>query len=146
MQPQHNRGRILVCKVGLDGHDRGAKVLARMLEDEGFDVRYLGVRSTAAQVAAAAEAEDVDVVAVSLLSGAHLTVARNVRQALDDCGLGHVPIAMGGLIPGRDAEALRGLGLVTAFCRGHAESAPEKIPGAMDELVSLARRPQDVAP
>lgn len=138
-RPPSNRGRILVGKVGLDGHDRGAKVLARMLRDEGFEVSYLGVRSTASQVAQRAARDEVDVVAISLLSGAHLEVARAVRRALDECALQHVPIAIGGLIPERDVPILLEIGVARAFCPGRPENAPTRIPTAMDELVSAGR-------
>src|SRR3982074_2777859 len=105
-----NRGRILVSKVGLDGHDRGAKVLARLLKDEGFEVIYLGVRSSPEQVADTALQQRVDAVAISLPCGAHLEVAEAVRRALDARNLQHVTIAMGGLIPEDDVEALLRLG------------------------------------
>jgi methylmalonyl-CoA mutase C-terminal domain/subunit len=134
-----NRGRILVSKVGLDGHDRGAKVLARMLREEGFEVIYLGVRSTPDQVADTARQKWVDVVAISLLSGAHLEVAEAVRKALDARDLQHVTIAMGGLIPDDDVEALRSSGVARAFCPGKPDNTPEHIPAALDELVAQTR-------
>lgn len=141
---QHNRGRILVCKVGLDGHDRGGKVLARMLADEGFEVHYLGVRSTITQVAEEAQVKEVDVIAVSLLSGAQISVARALKKALDERGLEHVSLAMGGLIPERDVAALREIGVAQVFCRGRPENSPQGIPLAIDSLVSMARH-ADVA-
>lgn len=134
-----NRGRILVCKVGLDGHDRGGKLLARMLSDEGFEVHYLGVRSSIGHVAEVAQERDVDVVAVSLLSGAQISVARTLKKALEDKGLGHVALAMGGLIPERDVQALLEIGVAQVFCRGRPENSPQGIPLAIDTLVSLAR-------
>src|SRR5258708_25403185 len=127
-----NRGRILVSKVGLDGHDRGAKVLARMLREEGFEVAYLGVRSTPDQVADRDDQEWVDVVAISLLSGAHLEVAEAVRKALDARDLQHITIAIGGLIPDDDVEALRSRGVACAFCPGKADNTPQHIPAALD--------------
>lgn len=134
-----NRGRILVTKVGLDGHDRGAKVLAGLLREEGFEVIYLGVRSTAEQVADKALEAWVDVVAISLLSGAHLEVAEAVRKALDERNLRHVTIAMGGLIPDTDVEALRRAGVARAFCPGKPDNSPDQIPTALDELVAQTR-------
>lgn len=137
---QTNRGRILVCKVGLDGHDRGGKLLARMLSDEGFEVHYLGVRSTIGRVTEVAQDQDVDVVAVSLLSGAQISVARKLKKALEEKGLSHVALAMGGLIPERDVEALHDIGVAQVFCRGRTENSPKGIPLAIDSLVNLARR------
>ena len=136
---QTNRGRVLVCKVGLDGHDRGSKLLAHMLSDDGFEVHYLGVRSTIGQVVEVAQEKDVDVVAVSLLSGAHISVARTLKKALDEKGLGHVALAMGGLIPERDVPTLREIGVAQVFCRGRPENSPKGIALAIDTLVSLAR-------
>lgn len=134
-----NRGHVLVSKVGLDGHDRGAKVLARMLREEGFEVDYLGVRTTAEQLAQCARSRAVDVVAVSLLSGAHVEVAALVRGALDAAGLPHVPIAIGGLIPAGDIPALRASGVASVFTPGQADAGPQAISAAMDDLVSQAR-------
>lgn len=141
-----NRGRVLVGKVGLDGHDRGAKVLVRMLREEGFEVSYLGVRSTPQQVADTALEKAVDVVAVSLLSGAHLELGGAVRRELDQRGLQHIPLALGGLIPARDVDALLKLGVARAFCPGQAENSPQRIPEAMDELVTQARQSSPPSP
>jgi methylmalonyl-CoA mutase C-terminal domain/subunit len=135
----NSRGKILVTKVGLDGHDRGAKVLSRILGDQGFEVTYMGVRSTAEQLAAVAIEEQVDVVAISLLSGAHIEVARAVRSALDSLGLKHIAIAMGGLIPQHDAGSLHNLGVARCFHPGHDTSNPVKIAEAIDELVAQSR-------
>ncbi len=135
------RGRILVAKVGLDGHDRGAKVLGRMLRDQGFEVVYLGVRNTASQVAAVALEEWVDVVAVSLLSGAHREAAKALRPALDAEGLRHVPLVMGGLIPAADAPALAALGVARCFPPGDGVAAdPVRLAQALDGLVAQARQ------
>ena len=137
--PKIPRGRILVAKVGLDGHDRGAKVLSRMLRDAGFEVIYLGVRSTVPHIARVALEEWVDAVAISLLSGAHIEVASAVRQALDAQGLAHVPIAMGGLIPTRDERALAAAGVMRAFHPGHDDSSPAAVAQAFDSFVDAAR-------
>lgn len=136
---QGPRGRILVAKVGLDGHDRGAKVLSRILRDAGFEVVYLGVRSTIPVIAQVALEEWVDVVAISLLSGAHLEVAGAVRKALDDRGVAHVSLAMGGLIPERDADALAAAGVMRSFHPGQRDNSPEVMAHAFDGLVAAAR-------
>lgn len=133
------RGRILVAKVGLDGHDRGAKVLSRILRDSGFEVVYLGVRSTVAQIARVALEEWVDAVAISLLSGAHLEVAAALRQAMDAQGLAHVTIAMGGLIPERDGEALAATGVARSFHPGRDDAGPAALAQAFDGLVAATR-------
>lgn len=135
------RGRILVAKVGLDGHDRGAKVLSRALRDQGFEVIYLGVRNSALQVAAVALEEWVDVVAISLLSGAHLEAAAQLRPALDRQGLRHVQLVMGGLIPADDASALAALGVAKSFHPGDGVAAdPARLAQAIDRLVAQARQ------
>lgn len=133
-----SRGRILVAKVGLDGHDRGAKVLSKLLRDGGFEVIYLGVRSTVAMIAKVALQEWVDVVAVSLLSGAHIEVATALRKTLDELGLSHVSIAMGGLIPERDGDELARIGIARSFHPGKANNNRSSIEDSFDELVSLA--------
>lgn len=139
MQKSNSRGHILVAKVGLDGHDRGAKVLCRLLSDQGFEVTYLGVRSTAERVADVARDENADVVAISLLSGAHVEAAAMVRAALDARGLSHVTVAMGGLIPQCDAEALRAVGVARCFHPGQDMNAPSLVADAMEELVQQTR-------
>ena len=98
--------RILVAKVGLDGHDRGAKVVAAGLRDAGMEVIYTGLRKTPEVVAEAALQEDADAVGVSILSGAHLTVLPRLRRLLDEAGLGDVLLLAGGTIPDDDARAL----------------------------------------
>ena len=102
------RIRVLVAKPGLDGHDRGAKVVARGLRDAGMEVIYTGLHQSAAAVAATALQEDVDAVGLSILSGAHNVLFPAVRTALDEAGLQDVLLFGGGIIPERDAEALRG--------------------------------------
>ena len=105
-------GRILVAKVGLDGHDRGAKVVAAALRDAGMEVIYTGLRKTPEVVVRAAEEEDVDAVGVSILSGAHGTVLPRVRALLDDAGLDDVLLVAGGTIPSDDADDLMARGIV----------------------------------
>lgn len=136
---KNTRGRVLVAKVGLDGHDRGAKVLARMLGDEGFDVLYLGVRSTARQIAETARADEVDAIAISLLSGAHVEAAHAIRDALDAAGIDHVAVSMGGLIPVGDAEALHAAGVSRCFHPGRGDDSPAGVANVFDELVAQSR-------
>ena len=104
--------RVLIAKVGLDGHDRGAKVVAAALRDAGMEVVYTGLRKTPAVVVRAALEEDVDAVGVSILSGAHNTVLPKIRAALDAEAMHDVLLLAGGTIPPADAEALTGGGTV----------------------------------
>ena len=110
--------RILVAKPGLDGHDRGAKVVARALRDAGFEVIYTGLRQTPAQIALAAVQEDVDAVGLSSLSGAHRELFPAVVAALRDAGAGHVLVFAGGVIPEEDVAALRAQGVERVFPPG----------------------------
>ena len=110
--------RVLVAKVGLDGHEVGARVVARGLVDCGMEVVYLGLRRTPEQVALAALQEDVDAVGISVLSGAHLVLLPKVREALDTHGLEHVVLVAGGIIPDADVEQLRNAGVASVFHPG----------------------------
>lgn len=101
------RIRVLVAKPGLDGHDRGAKVVARALRDAGMEVIYTGLRQTVAQIVEAADAEDVNVVALSLLSGAHNTLFPEVVEALKAKGMEDVLVIGGGVIPAGDIPGLK---------------------------------------
>ena len=101
-----SRYRVVVAKPGLDGHDRGAKVVARALRDAGFEVIYTGLHQSPAAVASTALQEDVDAVGLSILSGAHNVLFPAVRSALDAAGLEDVVLFGGGIIPERDADAL----------------------------------------
>ncbi len=112
------RVRILVAKPGLDGHDRGAKVIAAAFRDAGFEVIYTGLHQTPEMVVAAAVQEDVDVVAMSVLSGAHMTLFPRVRDLLNREGLKHVLLTGGGIIPGDDAAVLADLGVGRVFGPG----------------------------
>lgn len=114
------RIRILVAKPGLDGHDRGAKVIAAAFRDAGFEVIYTGLHQTPEMVVAAAVQEDVDVVAMSVLSGAHMTLFPRVRELLDREGLEHVLLTGGGIIPGEDAAVLAEAGVGRVFGPGTA--------------------------
>ena len=110
--------KVLIAKPGLDGHDRGAKVLARGLRDEGFEVVYTGLRQTPEMVATAALQEDVDVVGLSILSGAHMTLVPRVTKLLRDEGLDDVIVVVGGIIPDDDADELRKAGVAGIFGPG----------------------------
>jgi len=120
--------RVLIAKPGLDGHDRGAKVIARALRDAGMEVIYTGLRQTPAMIAEAALQEDVDVVGLSILSGAHQTIVPSVRAALDANGLGDVPIIVGGIIPDDDRPALEAIGVTGIFGPGtHTDAIADYI-------------------
>ncbi|MCA0426076.1 MAG: cobalamin B12-binding domain-containing protein [Bacteroidetes bacterium] len=110
--------RVLVAKIGLDGHDRGAKVIATALRDAGMEVIYTGLRQTPEMVVQAALQEDVDVIGVSILSGAHLTVFPKLKQLLDQQGMNDVLITGGGIIPEEDIEKLAELGIGKLFTPG----------------------------
>jgi methylmalonyl-CoA mutase, C-terminal domain len=112
------RVRVLVAKAGLDGHDRGAKVIASAFRDAGFEVIYTGLHQTPEMVVAAALQEDVDVVALSILSGAHMTIFPRVKALLDDAGAPDILLTGGGIIPDEDAEALREMGVGRLFGPG----------------------------
>ncbi len=119
LQPDSSRqARILVAKPGLDGHDRGAKVIARALRDAGFEVVYTGIRQTPEMIAEAALQEDVDAIGLSILSGAHMTLFPRVLAELRKRGLDDVLVWAGGIIPGDDAEQLKALGVAAVFGPG----------------------------
>jgi methylmalonyl-CoA mutase C-terminal domain/subunit len=109
---------VLNAKPGLDGHDRGAKVLARGLRDEGFEVVYTGLRQTPEMVATAALQEDVDVVGLSILSGAHMTLVPRITALLRDRGMDDVLVTVGGIIPDDDIPALKEAGVAEVFGPG----------------------------
>jgi methylmalonyl-CoA mutase C-terminal domain/subunit len=110
--------RVLVAKPGLDGHDRGAKVVARALRDAGFEVVYTGIRQTPQMIAEAALQEDVDVVGLSILSGAHLTLCPKVVQLLREQGQEDVVVLVGGIIPDEDVDKLKEAGVGAVFGPG----------------------------
>jgi methylmalonyl-CoA mutase, C-terminal domain len=125
------RPRIVLAKPGLDGHDRGIKVVAMGLRDAGAEVIYLGLRVTAAQVAAVAAAEDADVVGISVLSGAHLAISRQVLAALQQAKM-RIPLVVGGTIPPADARTLRELGVAAVYPAGSA------LPEVVRDVLALA--------
>jgi methylmalonyl-CoA mutase, C-terminal domain len=114
--------RILVAKVGLDGHDRGVKVVARILRDAGFEVIYTGLFQTPEKVAAAAVDEDVDAIGLSMLSGAHMTLAPKVVECLRARGV-DIPVVVGGIVPVRDVEKLQVLGVAAILPPGSSSDA-----------------------
>ena len=126
--------RVLVAKVGLDGHDRGAKIVARILRDAGMEVIYAGLRQTPAMIAAAAEQEDVDVVGLSMHNGAHLTLAPAVVDALRAAGL-DTPVVVGGIVPPVDVERLHDKGVAKVLGPG----------ASTDEVVAAVRDAADAA-
>lgn len=110
--------RVLVAKPGLDGHDRGAKVIARALRDAGMEVIYTGLRQTPTMIAEAALQEDVDVVGLSILSGAHMALVPRIFDALEAHGLDEVPVFLGGIIPRDDIPKLKAMGVREVFGPG----------------------------
>ena len=121
--------RVLVAKVGLDGHDRGVKVVARLLRDAGMEVIYGGLRQTPAMIAATAEQEDVDVVGLSMHNAAHRTLAPKVVQALRDAGL-DIPVVVGGIVPDIDVPFLKERGVAAVL--GPGASAEEVVAAVRD--------------
>jgi methylmalonyl-CoA mutase, C-terminal domain len=115
----HRRFRALVAKPGLDGHDRGAKVVARGLRDAGFEVIYTGLRQTPRAMALAAVQENVDVICLSILSGAHIGICRRLRDQLAEFKA-DIPVVVGGIIPDEDREVLERLGVQAVFGPGSA--------------------------
>ena len=116
--------RVLVAKPGLDGHDRGAKVIASAFRDAGFEVIYTGLHQTPEMIANAAIQEDVDVVALSILSGAHMTLFPRILELLRNEGLDEVLVIGGGIMPEEDIEALEAQGVHKLFGPGTPTSAP----------------------
>jgi methylmalonyl-CoA mutase C-terminal domain/subunit len=110
--------RVLVAKPGLDGHDRGAKVIASAFRDAGFEEIYTGLHQTPEMVVSAAVQEDVDVVAMSVLSGAHMTLFPRVKQQLDEAGADHILLTGGGIIPDEDMARLSAMGVGRLFGPG----------------------------
>ncbi len=115
--------RVLIAKPGLDGHDRGAKVIARALRDSGMEVIYTGLRQTPPQIAAAAVQEDVDVVGLSILSGAHNVLVPEVLKALEERGGGDIPVVVGGIIPEKDIAPMKAKGVREVFLPGTTTGA-----------------------
>lgn len=119
--------RVVIAKPGLDGHDRGAKIVARSLRDAGMEVIYTGLHQTPEQIAATVVQEDADAVGLSILSGAHMTLVPRIMELLASEGADDVLVIVGGTIPADDADELRGLGVAAVYTPG----AP------VDEMVSF---------
>ncbi len=131
---QDKKIRVLVAKPGLDGHDRGAKVVAYGLRDAGFEVVYTGLRQTPEMIVNAAVQEDVDVVGLSILSGAHLSLTQRVLQSLKAKGVGDKMVLVGGIISPADTAKLKEMGVAEVFIPGAsikniAEFIKTKLPG-----------------
>ena len=125
--------RVLVAKVGLDGHDRGVKVVARILRDAGFEVIYTGLFQTPETVAAAAVDEDVDAIGLSMLSGAHMTLAPLVVEKVRERGV-DIPVIVGGIVPDQDIEALTAAGVAKIMTPGaSADAVAQAVRDAIDE-------------
>jgi methylmalonyl-CoA mutase, C-terminal domain len=128
--------RVLIAKPGLDGHDRGAKVIARALRDAGMEVIYTGLRQTPEMIATAAEQEDVEVIGLSILSGAHNTLAPRLMELLRAKGMKDVTVLIGGIIPESDIPALKDAGIAGIF-----------LPGTpMQEIVDFIRKRMGARP
>jgi len=118
MAPLGRKLRVLIAKPGLDGHDRGAKVVARALRDAGMEVIYTGLRQSPEQIVSAAAQEDVDAVGLSILSGAHLAICRRVIELLKEKGMQGVRVFLGGIIPAQDIPELKKMGVAEVFLPG----------------------------
>jgi methylmalonyl-CoA mutase C-terminal domain/subunit len=129
--------RVLIAKPGLDGHDRGAKVVARALRDAGMEVIYTGLRQTPEQIAAAAVQEDVDVVGISILSGAHNVLVPEILAALTRRGAEGVSVVVGGIIPQKDIPGLTSAGVKAVF-------PPGTPTGSVIEAIRALARPNEI--
>ena len=130
--------RVLVAKIGLDGHDRGAKVVARALRDAGMEVVYTGLHRTPEEIVTAAVQEDVDVIGVSCLSGAHMTLVPRVIELLQASGAGDIPIVVGGVFPDEDVPAMKGLGVADVIGQ---DTPPSEVVNAVASAAA-ARQPR----
>ncbi len=110
--------RVIIAKPGLDGHDRGAKVIARALRDAGMEVVYTGLRQTPEQIVSAALQEDADVIGLSILSGAHMHICSRLMALLGEKGLDDVVVLVGGIVPAADVPALKAMGIQAVFVPG----------------------------
>ncbi len=129
-----NRIRVLVAKPGLDGHDRGAKVIARALRDAGMEVIYTGLRQTPEMIVSAALQEDVQVIGLSILSGAHNAIVPRIMSLLAEKGMTDVVVVVGGIVPDPDADELKKLGVAAVFQPGASlETIVEFLRGAVPQ-------------
>ncbi len=136
------RYKVLVAKLGIDGHDRGAKVIARALKDAGFDVIYTGIRQTPEQVVYAALQEDVDVIGVSILSGAHMHHMKRLMKKLREVGAEDIPVVLGGTIPVVDLEELKRIGVKEVFLPG---TSLKEIVEKIEKLAEEKRKKEKLA-
>lgn len=125
--------RVIIAKIGLDGHDRGVKIVARALRDAGMDVIYTGLHRTADEVVDAAVQEDVDVLGISILSGAHMTIFPKVLKLLDARGAGDILVVGGGVMPDEDVAELKRIGVKEILLQ---DTPPEAIVGMIRRLVA----------
>ena len=130
--------RVLLAKVGLDGHDRGVKVVARVLRDAGMDVVYTGLHRTPGEVVQAAVQEDVDVLGVSLLSGAHMTIIPEILEQLKEKGAADIRVVAGGVMPDDDIDALKEMGVAEVLLQ---DTPPDAIVATL-RSVAARRRPR----
>lgn len=137
--PQASAPRVLIAKPGLDGHDRGAHMIARALREAGFEVGYTGIRRTPEEIAREAEQFGAELVGLSILSGAHMELVPEVIDALAERGLDTVPVAVGGIIPEHDRTALLEMGIVAIFGPG---SRTEDVKKALEDAIAAFRRGQ----
>ena len=128
--------RVLLSKVGLDGHDRGIKVVARTLRDAGMDVVYTGLHRTPAEVVQAAVQEDVDVLGVSLLSGAHMTIIPAILKLLKEAGADDISVVVGGVMPDEDVEDLKAQGVAEVLLQ---DTPLDEITSRLREIVTNRR-------
>ena len=125
--------RVLIAKVGLDGHDRGAKIVARCLRDAGMEVIYTGLHRTPEEVVAAAVQEDVDVLGISLLSGAHMTLVPRIIALMREARADDVRLVVGGVVPDEDVPALRAMGVADVILQ---DTPPDEVVARVRGLVS----------
>ena len=124
--------RVLLAKVGLDGHDRGVKVVARTLRDAGMDVIYTGLHRTPEEVVNAAVQEDVDILGISLLSGAHMTICPKIMQLLEDKDAADTIVVVGGVVPDEDVTSLKEMGVKELLLQ---DTPPKEIVARLEKLV-----------
>ena len=132
--------RVLIAKPGLDGHDRGARVIVRILREAGFEVQYTGIRKTPDEIAEQAREFGAEAVGLSILSGAHMELVPAVIDALQRVGLEHVPLIAGGIIPPQDRTALLEMGIAAVFTPG---ARPSDLVPALRAAAEAGRRAQE---
>jgi methylmalonyl-CoA mutase C-terminal domain/subunit len=134
----NDRIRVLISKIGLDGHDRGAKVVARTLRDAGMDVIYTGLHRTPEEVVTAAMQEDVDILGVSILSGAHMTLVPKVMELMKTADAADIMVVVGGVFPDEDVDAMKRIGVAEVVGQ---DTPPDAIVAVIRDLVSM-RQPR----